>query len=172
MLNNKSKIVGIIRQGAVIWLAAVLTFIFHTASGQHYQVQEFDTHLKHGVSLSDSVYHIIVDTVATGLVLKIDVNEVFDGAYLVVGNDTIYLSQDEDGDVSQLYNFSNLLTFSPPIGDFLFSPGRIRSQITFYFINAQTSMQDSSCNKIKKKSDGCSEPGMIDQSFGEKVGGS
>jgi hypothetical protein len=156
MLNNNSLNTGpYLIQRLLLFVCMPFTIV----SAQHYTTQDFDQHLKS----IDSIYVIKLKYQITGLVLKTEADEDFTGAKVVSGNDTLELTPEEQHDASELSTFSNLINFSPPINEFLFYPGNIDSPITFYFIDAQTGKK-TSANQMKKKSAGCSEPVMIEQS--------
>jgi hypothetical protein len=129
-----------------IWLVNTLP-----ANGQHFVTQQFDKHLDLEKSGTDSSFLISTNYPTTGIVAKIDVNDRFTGAYIIVRNDTLYLTPDEDIDRSDASAFCNLLTFSPPINEFFFNPGAISGPVTFYFINSQTSEQPTQPAEPKKK---------------------
>lgn len=119
---------------------------FTVVSAQHYTTQDFNQHLKS----IDSIYVVKIKYEVTGLVLKTEADEYFTGVKVVSGNDTLELTMEELHDPSELSTFSNLITFSPPINEFLFYPGNIDSPITFYFIDAETGKK-TSANQVKKK---------------------
>jgi hypothetical protein len=162
MQNNNSKILGSITYIAVYLLLTGLCFT--PVFGQHFITKEFDQQLKIGVAPFDSAYLILTGDSTTGIVARTDVNEIFEGAYIIIENDTLLLTSGDDGDRSELGTYSNLLTFSPPIHAFRFYPGNILSPVTFYFINAQLKKPSAQTHLVKKKSTGCTEPEMIDQS--------
>jgi hypothetical protein len=146
-----------------IVLGALLSSV--PLAGQHFVTEQFDKHVKAGKQSPDSVFLIKTNYPTTGIVAKIDVIDEFTGAFILVDKDTFYIAADSDNDQTEASLFSNLLTFSPPIQEFRFSPGTISSPITFYFINSQTSEQVTQPAETKKKSADCSEPEMIDQTL-------
>lgn len=162
MLNHTNFIKSRIAYLAVILVS--VSFLYIPARGQHFVTREFDQHLTRGKSTADSIYKIETSASTTGIVAKIDVIDIFNGAFIIVQEDTLYLNPDEDGDRSDLSIYSNLMTFSPPIREFLFFPGNIMGPVTFYFIDAKSTKLTSQPAKVKKKSDVCSAPEMIEQS--------
>jgi len=145
---------------------AILILIFSPSlsSGQHTKLLSFDDHLSPAKSTKNSVYNIATEYPATGIALCIDSHADYTNSYLVAGKDTFRLSPDEHAADLADSIFSNLVTFSTPIDTFGFYPGNIESKVTFYFIDARLPEKKKEQKSLKKKSSGCSEPEMIDQS--------
>jgi hypothetical protein len=148
MLNSNIIRIFFLHSLRIVLIAG---FPFIIASGQHYTSMEFDRHLKSDNS-NDSLFTIKIKNPVTGLVIKTESDENITGAVILLSNDTIKLTTDEHHDVSEFTIFSNLITFSPPIHEFIFYPGNIRSPVTFYFIDAQTSSKKSEMQKKKAMS--------------------
>jgi hypothetical protein len=142
----------------------ILIFSCCISSGQHTKMLHFDFHLSAAKNAKNTVYTIAAEYPATGIVLCTDSHADYTNSYLVAGKDTFRLSPDEHyADLTDSI-FSNLVTFSMPLDTFGFYPGNIESKVTFYFIDARLPEKKKEQKSLKKKSSGCSEPDMIDQS--------
>lgn len=120
-------------------------------NAQNYVKQVFTKHLEQHAKSAGELYLVMTGYPTTGLVVSIAPTEIFTGAFLVVGKDTSYLKPDEDTESGELRLFSNLLTFSAPIDSFYFYPGKITSEITFYFINSAGENESAPSGLLNKK---------------------
>ncbi len=134
-------------------------------AGQNFTRFDFNRHTGRKSTAADTNYYIETDYPATGLVVNIHAGDSFCNSTVITGSDTMFLTEDEHSDIMDDRKNSNLLSFSSPIDSFWFDPGGIEHEVRFFLINAET--PDSLLIKKKpvKKNAGCSEPGMIDQSF-------
>ena len=131
-------------------LSVLLTFVTHL-NAQNYMKQVFTKHLEQQAKSAGELYLIKTGYSTTALVVSIASTDVFTGAFLVVGKDTSYLKPDEDSEPGELSLYSNLLTFPAPIDSFYFYPGKITSEITFYFINSAIENESAPSGFLNKK---------------------
>jgi hypothetical protein len=125
---------------------------------------EFTDHLGSSKANSDQDYLVITGYPTTGIVLSCDSATDLGKTFLVAAGDTLYLSEDEHNEGGTLTIYSNLITFSEPIDKFYFHPGAVDKPVNFLFIDARMSDEVPQKPAAKKKSAGCSEPVMTDQS--------
>ncbi len=143
-------------------LILFLVLIHNPGFAQHHKSMSFDKHLSSAKSTIDSVYTIATGYPTTGIVLRIAGDDEFTNSFLVAENDTIRLAADDHSSSEAESIHSNLATFSLLIDAFCFYPGKIESEVSFYFIDSR--LPEKKGEPAKKKSAGCSEPEMIDQS--------
>jgi hypothetical protein len=149
------------RYFALIVLSVTVHF---SGTSQNMISLDFNRHIIGEKAITDSVYHIETNYPTTGIVAEIDENDSFDGAFFVVNKDTLYLMENMEREAPEGKKFSNLFTFGGYTDEFLFYPGNIRKEVRFYLIDAQLNKVTTAPKVVKKKSAGCSEPEMIDQS--------
>lgn len=124
----------------------------------------FTEHMDHPKKSGVEIYKVKTSHPTTGVVFAVSGFENFNGAYIIVLNDTVLLSTDEHADASNLKTFSNLINFNKAIEEFYFYPGNILNPISIYQIDARMPDNIEKKHTTKKKSADCSEPEMIDQS--------
>ncbi len=139
---------GMSKKILLIIVTVCCTIFLH---GQHFTVRDFKRNQTETKTTVDSVYLVETGYPATGIVLRVAKNEVFKGSFIIVNNDTLYFTEGEENAEGDLKKFSNLFTFSSPIGSFRFYPGLIKGDIEFYYINAQKETEEVSAIPSKKK---------------------
>ncbi len=104
---------------------------------------------------------------ATGVVLRISHADRFEDAYLIVEQDTFYLTPDEHQPSEIKEKQSDLLIFTKPVQSFGFFPGSIHDSVSFHFYNGKTVKinAEKDNRKLRKKANesNCQEPESIDQ---------
>jgi hypothetical protein len=160
-MQNKKNIIWLKFPGIILLLGFIISPL--PGISQHYVKLSFENLQKSDSAVIDSLYLIKTNFPATGIVTSIDMTEKYTGAFLIVQNDTSYLTADEDIDQMETSLFCNLLTFSIPVEEFMFYPGEIKGPVVFYFINSLPPDNSSTTPETKKKRDDCSEPEMIGQ---------
>jgi hypothetical protein len=158
MLNNSGMI---LRTGRII--ATISILISWDIHAQHFIENVFDQHLTAKNTPSDSIYLITTNYITTGICLRIQPEDSFEGSYIVVNSDTFYFHADPEDKNTGPGVYSNLYTSSLPVDTFYFYPGSIKHPVSLLFINAQMKQEEDQYLPKKKSAD-CSEPELIDQS--------
>lgn len=146
----------------IVLLGLITSLTLHAQ--KHSSEIVFTEHMNRMKSAKENIYKIKTGHPATGVVFAVTGFESFERAFLVVGNDTLELSNDEHADASSLLTYSNLISFDESIEVFYFCPGTILNQISIYPIDARMPDETEKSVSTKKKSADCSEPETIDQS--------
>ena len=97
-------------------------------------------------SATDTVFLISPEFEMTGMVIRIDTSDNFLNAFIIEGNDTIYITADEHMEDTSSYFSSNLIVFKNKLSSFYFYPSSIDKEIEFFLIDASPS------KKVLKKS--------------------
>ena len=147
----------------IFWLILIMGFLSWKAYSQHFTEVEFDRHALNAKTQADSLYQIVTEYPATGIVLHFQTNDDPEGSFIIVKTDTFYFHPDEDATAAEQMTYSNLFTFPVPIDTFLFYPGNLKQPVSFVYIDSRLPEEKESL-PAKKKSGDCSEPEMIDQS--------
>lgn len=83
-------------------------------------------------------YTVKPDFRFTALSLSIERSASFANAYVMVGQDTFFLREDEHQAEEDTLKQSTLLIFDAPQTDFIFYPASIRGEVSFSLINAES----------------------------------
>ncbi|WPP48539.1 N-acetylmuramoyl-L-alanine amidase [Catalinimonas niigatensis] len=117
---------------------------------------------------SDKHYAIQPDFSFTALSLTIDRSATFEGAYVIVGQDTFFLREDEHLAEEDPFKHSGLLIFDTPQTTFAFFSASIRGNVSFSLINAESGrgkanarMQESKKQRHSDQNVSCQPPEMI-----------
>ena len=112
-------------------------------------------------------YTLQPDFAFTSLSLRVPRNASLDGGYVVVQQDTFYLSVDEHSPTEAPYQQANLIVFDRPVDQLLFYSATLRGQIVFSFFNATGKSENSSpvprTGWSSRKAALCEEPDFIPQ---------
>ena len=145
------------------WLILVMGFLSWTAYSQHFIEVGFDQHSLNAKTQADSLYLVVTNYPVTGIILHFQADDDPEGSFITVKTDTFYFHPDEDATGDKQGIYSNLCTYPVPIDTFLFYPGNLKQPVSFIYIDSRLP-EEKELPLTKKKSDGCSEPEMIDQS--------
>jgi len=99
----------------------------------------------------------------SSLSIQIDKNQSFDGAYLLMDNDTFLLSKDEHVEANNGLINSNLVSFEIPVNKVIFYSSQITGSTIFNFINGSVSNLERNQEVKRIQSDCLDEPASIDQ---------
>ena len=112
-------------------------------------------------------YTLQPDFPFTGLSLRIPRDATLDGAFVVVQQDTIYLSIDEHTPPNAPYQQTNLLVFDQAVSQLSLYSAALRGEVSFSFFNASSSKTDSSpvwrTHQGRRLAATCEEPEFIPQ---------
>ena len=144
-------------------LILLMGFFSWEAYSQHFTETGFDRHTLTAKTQTDSLYQIVTEYPTTGIMLHAHADDDLEGSYIIFGTDTFYFYPDEDAPNNEQEIYSNLYTYPVPIDTFLFCPGNLKKPVNFVYIDSRLP-EEKEHLPAKKKSDGCSEPEMIDQS--------
>ncbi len=115
----------------------------------------------------DRLYSLQPDFAFTSLSLRIPNNASLDGAFVVVKQDTLYLSIDEHTSSEALYQQANLIVFDYPIDQLKFYSATLLGEISFSFFNAVGASEEIPLaprnHQPNRKEATCNEPDFIPQ---------
>ena len=110
-------------------------------------------------------YTVRPDVPFTSVSLRIDRSAVFDGSYVVQGQDTFYLRADEHVSSDISYQQASLIVFDEPVAELLFYPASIRGDISFSFLDASGEKKSGNSSlrtqEPSRATGGCEEPALV-----------
>ncbi len=116
---------------------------------------------------SAQVYKLQSDFPFTSLSLRIPNSATFEGAWVVVQQDTVYLQADEHASPNAPYRQANLIVLHQPTDQLLFYPATLRGEISFSFFNATGKPGSSGPalrnNRSYRTATACEEPKFVPQ---------
>jgi len=119
----------------------------------------------------NSVFKVNQDFEFNAIAIKAKTDDFID-SYIILNNDTVIISKNEEYQPQDSFSLSNLIFASTLVNNFKIFSGNISGQITIYLINGlpdqstKTKIEQEK-NKIKSNKDQlayCMEPGSINQS--------
>jgi hypothetical protein len=152
----------------VLRLILVFSLITNWLYGQDL---EFETLRENGKIFSQKATSIIPSEIYildnaspfSSISIQIDKSQSFDGAYLLINNDTFLLSKDEHIDANKGLINSNLVSFELPVNKVLFYSNQITGRTIFNFINGSVSHLERNEDIKRIQSDCLDEPASIEQ---------
>ena len=145
-----------------IGLLGLLFMIPVVNHAQYLSSLRFTDHISGNKQNVDSVYLVVTHFPATAIAMRVYASDSIPGSYLVARSDTFFFQVDQENNTSDTVYYSNLYTSSQVVDSFQFSPGRLNHPVEFVLIDSRLP-ENNTQPPSKKKSDGCSEPEMIDQ---------
>ena len=116
---------------------------------------------------SAQVYTLQPNLPFTSLSLRIPNSATFDGAFVIVRLDTVYLQADEHASPNAPYRQANLIVLDQPTDQLLFYPATLRGEISFSFFNADgkpgSSVPALRNNRSYRTATACEEPEFVPQ---------
>ncbi|MGB3848435.1 MAG: N-acetylmuramoyl-L-alanine amidase [Tunicatimonas sp.] len=113
-------------------------------------------------------YPLPLDQPITGVSLRIPPDATLEGAYVLVQEDTFYLSLDEHTSPEVSYQQANLIVFDAPTRELAFYAASLRGTVTFSFFSAgRQGSADSTALRTERErrlTAACEEPDFIPQS--------
>lgn len=110
-------------------------------------------------------YAINLPVAATSIALKIEAWQVFDGAYILSQNDTLYVTEDthagEEGNPAQ--SNSNLAILRSAQTKIIFYSGAVSGKVTFYLLNSGKTSVKYKQGASNQLTQDCAKPFTIDQ---------
>lgn len=113
--------------------------------------------------ISSNSYVLDNEALFTSLLIQIDKSQNFNGAFLLVENDTFFLTKDEHVNANNGLINSNLISFDQPVSTIQFYTSQIENSVLFNFINGSVGLLGELQVEKNIESNCLTEPSSIEQ---------